>query len=187
MGPGFRGEAWVPSKHAAVSDEPLTPTDIVDASAADLDDAMVLDVRAHRARDARYHLPPNALESVRERLHARGTIFLTAKAGGTTVGTAIASVAREYDGLGPRMEDVANVSFVAVDPAFWGRGIGRRLMEEIESRIRAAGFSRAQLWAREDDARSFTLYEHLGYRKTGESKLDHCNGDTIVRMAKDLL
>ncbi len=54
-----------------------------------------------------------------------------------------------------------------VDPAFQGRGYGRRLVETLEDRAREAGFARMVLDTNVALRGVRALYESLGYRAVG--------------------
>ena len=54
---------------------------------------------------------------------------------------------------------------MAVSPAHQGRGLGRRLLDEVESDLRARGFRRLQLSAR---STAVGFYEKLGYATVGD-------------------
>ncbi|GAA1542316.1 GNAT family N-acetyltransferase [Actinomadura kijaniata] len=76
------------------------------------------------------------------------------------------------------------VENVAVDPAFQGRGLGRRLMAFAEERARALGLSRLRLYTNALMARNIALYERLGYRETGRETFP--TGHRAVHMDKSL-
>jgi ribosomal protein S18 acetylase RimI-like enzyme len=61
----------------------------------------------------------------------------------------------------------ADVEKVAVDPAFQGRGLGRRLMTELIAAARAAGVEVLTLDLRGDNVPAAALYESLGFRRYG--------------------
>jgi N-acetylglutamate synthase-like GNAT family acetyltransferase len=58
-------------------------------------------------------------------------------------------------------ESVAQVRYMAVDPDFHGQGIGRKLMETMESYCRQSGRSSIFLQAREN---AVPFYLSMGYR-----------------------
>ncbi|HEY4231543.1 MAG TPA: GNAT family N-acetyltransferase [Thermoanaerobaculia bacterium] len=59
----------------------------------------------------------------------------------------------------------ARIRQMAVSPAHQGKGLGRRLLDEVESDLRARGFRRLQLSAR---STAVGFYEKLGYATLGE-------------------
>ena len=69
---------------------------------------------------------------------------------------------------------------LAVLPAFRGRGVGARLVAEVEALAVAAGRSRVRLGVRLALPRNRTFFERLGYRQVG---LDSHEGMTVPTFA----
>lgn len=63
-------------------------------------------------------------------------------------------------------ETTCQVRFVAVEMDLQGKGIGKKLMEAVERRGAAEGYSRLMLHARDY---ALPFYEKLGYRLIGPS------------------
>ncbi len=59
------------------------------------------------------------------------------------------------------------VENVAVDPAFHGQGLGRRLMDFAEAAARARGFPVLRLYTNVHMTENFPFYDRLGYAGTG--------------------
>jgi ribosomal protein S18 acetylase RimI-like enzyme len=55
------------------------------------------------------------------------------------------------------------VNYLAVDPAHRRRGLGRTLMVEVESRLRALGCAKINLQIRHDNRDARAFYERLGF------------------------
>ena len=55
------------------------------------------------------------------------------------------------------------INYLAVDPRFRRRGIGRRLMEAAEAALRKAGCPKINLQVRESNDETITFYRRLGY------------------------
>ena len=55
------------------------------------------------------------------------------------------------------------VNYLAVDPAFQGRGLGRVLMREAERRLQAIGCPKLNLQVRSDNGAVLAFYRALGY------------------------
>lgn len=104
---------------------------------------------------------------------------------GTIVGAiafAQATVSREdrtpVPGLG-------HVSAVFVDPAHWRRGIARTMLDAADDAMRAAGFTRAQLWTLEGSPAEH-LYSGLGWRRDGRRDTFPPMGLDTVAYVKEL-
>lgn len=61
--------------------------------------------------------------------------------------------------------DVADVMTMAVVPAAQGRGLGGRLVSELEARARAGGAAYLMLEVRADNAPAIALYERFGFER----------------------
>jgi ribosomal-protein-alanine N-acetyltransferase len=66
------------------------------------------------------------------------------------------------------------------------RGLGRRLMLELERRFRTAGATRLQLETAATNAIAIRFYERLGYRKVAQLRSYYGSGLHAWRMAKTL-
>ena len=60
--------------------------------------------------------------------------------------------------------EAAHLDLFAVDRAWQGQGLGRRLLEWLERPARVAGLARILLEVRADNAGARAFYERLGYR-----------------------
>ncbi len=58
-----------------------------------------------------------------------------------------------------------------VRPEHWGRGLGRKLHDEVLDRLRASGSPRCQLWVLEGNNRARRFYERLGWRENGDTRV----------------
>ena len=68
------------------------------------------------------------------------------------------------------------VNYLAVDPAWQGRGLGRMLMDKAEQRLLALGCPKVNLQVRTSNEHAVAFYRHLGY-----------GTDDVVSMGKRLL
>ena len=76
------------------------------------------------------------------------------------------------------------VENVALDPAFQGRGLGRRLMAHAEALATELGLGELRLYTNALMGSNIRLYAALGFRVDGrEEKPD---GRTVVHMSKTL-
>jgi putative acetyltransferase len=60
-------------------------------------------------------------------------------------------------------ETMAEIKRMFVDPAFRGRGIGRRMLEALENRARLAGYIKVRLETGTAQPEALGLYESAGY------------------------
>ncbi len=72
---------------------------------------------------------------------------------------------------------------VAVDPAYQGKGCGRRLIEFAEAEARRQGFAQLDLYTHECMRENIAMYKRLGYAET-ERRSEH--GYERVYMRKRL-
>lgn len=106
---------------------------------------------------------------------AAGTVFL-AQEGEAVCGLIVMEHADEED----------TIFSVAVDPDHAGKGIGPRMMSEMEDRARASGKQRMTLYTNALMERNIGLYRKLGYTETGRRPNPARPVFTIVDMVKPL-
>ncbi|WP_342727186.1 GNAT family acetyltransferase [Bradyrhizobium sp. B097] len=58
------------------------------------------------------------------------------------------------------------VYYVAVDPSFQGKGLGRAMMAAAEDWLRNAGVPKLQLLVRRENAKAGAFYRSLGYEES---------------------
>lgn len=61
-----------------------------------------------------------------------------------------------------------HITNVAVDPDYQGQGLGRRLMNELTSRVKALGVDSMTLEVRPSNTVAINLYTSLGFRSVGQ-------------------
>ena len=122
--------------------------------------------------------------SIARRMRVDDADLLVAQIDGKIVGMALGSPARE-GGKGPRIAGLAHISWVAVDPPSWGRGIATQLMQELLDTLRAKAFARVQLWTHDDNMRAQRIYERLGFVRTPKTMMDSV-GAKIVHYERDI-
>ncbi|HEY3256850.1 MAG TPA: GNAT family acetyltransferase [Polyangiaceae bacterium] len=69
----------------------------------------------------------------------------------------VASVMAGYDG------HRGWINYLAVDPLFRRRGLGRALMEEIQGRLQSLGCSKINLQIRRENLEAIAFYEKIGF------------------------
>jgi ribosomal protein S18 acetylase RimI-like enzyme len=91
---------------------------------------------------------------IRRKLKVQPEMFLVVDSDGRI----IASVMAGYDG------HRGWVNYLAVHPDHRRQGIGRRMMEEAESRLRAAGCPKINLQVRTENVAVLEFYKRIGYQ-----------------------
>lgn len=61
-----------------------------------------------------------------------------------------------------------HITNVAVDPDYQGKGLGRKLMNELTSRVKALGVDSMTLEVRPSNTVAINLYTSLGFRSVGQ-------------------
>lgn len=64
----------------------------------------------------------------------------------------------------------AEVEAFYVLPAFWGKGVGRRLSDASRTVLREAGYQNVALWVLAENHRARVFYERAGFIPDGTSK-----------------
>jgi ribosomal protein S18 acetylase RimI-like enzyme len=91
---------------------------------------------------------------IQKKLRRDPELFLVAEADGTIIGSVIGG----YDGRR------GLVYHLAVSAAFRGVGIGSRLMDELESRLRGKGCLKCYLLVTDDNPEAEVYYRHRGWQ-----------------------
>jgi GNAT superfamily N-acetyltransferase len=117
-------------------------------------DAVLLVTRLDDDLDRRYGKPQPHFTAA-NRL-ADGSTFLVGYLGGRPVACGA---------FRPMDATAVEVKRMFVEPDCRGRGIGRRLLAELEERARAAGYARARLETGLAQPEAIRLYESAGYRR----------------------
>jgi ribosomal protein S18 acetylase RimI-like enzyme len=94
---------------------------------------------------------PNEIE---KKLQRDPELFLVAESSGKLIGTVVGG----FDGRR------GYIYHVAVIPEFRGQGIGHRLMQEVEKRLRARGCIRCHLLVNNDNHEAMSFYEKNGWK-----------------------
>ena len=105
--------------------------------------------------------------------HADGGFFVAFE-GDRPVGFLVVEPECRYHG-----EVVPEIHELVVDPAYQGRGIGRRLMEAALNFLKRRGYQKVALWVGEGNKDAQEFYRRLGFKFTGRQ-------GSWLRMEKDL-
>ena len=83
--------------------------------------------------------------------------------------------------------EVAELYALYVHPAWWSTGTGRALMDQVLTRVSAAGYRGIALWVLQDNARARRFYERAGFEPDGASHvLDDLGGVVEIRYRRPL-
>jgi GNAT superfamily N-acetyltransferase len=76
-----------------------------------------------------------------------------------------------------------------LDPAHWGKGIGRVLLQRVTDALIARGYSEAVLWVVPENERARALYESEGWVADGGVSTEEILGVTVtdIRYRKPLV
>lgn len=96
--------------------------------------------------------PSDSPDNIRRKLERDPDLFLMAEEGGEVVGAVLGG----YDGRR------GMVYHLAVRQAERHQGVGRRLLEEIEARLRSKGCIKYYLLVTKDNPQAIDFYKHLG-------------------------
>lgn len=127
---------------------------------------MELEVRPFEARDeeavvALWHAcglvrPPNdPHRDIALKMRVNPELFLV----GVHDGRVAAAVMAGYEG------HRGWINYLAVDPAMQKRGVGRRMMDEAEARLRTLGCPKINLQVRTTNDKVIAFYEAIGFKK----------------------
>lgn len=83
--------------------------------------------------------------------------------------------------------DVGDVMTIAVAPSARGRGLGRRLLDELETRARAGRAASVMLEVRADNAAAIGLYDRAGYTVVSTRRRYYQPGDVDALVMRKIL
>lgn len=96
----------------------------------------------------------NPHRDIQRKLNVQPEMFLIACSDGRVIATVMAG----YDG------HRGWINYLAVHPDHQKRGVGRRMMEEAETRLRAAGCPKINLQVRSGNAAVIEFYRTIGFQ-----------------------
>ena len=103
-----------------------------------------------------------------------GSAIFVAELDGEVVG--FASVGASFS-----EEEAGELYAIYLHPSWWGRGIGRALLERAEQSLRSSSFAHAILWVMEGNERAERFYRAAGWEEDG-SKLDTFQGAEVTEL-----
>ena len=80
----------------------------------------------------------------------------------------------------------AHLNLLAVQPGFQRQGIGKQLLEWLESSARTAGIFKVHLELRATNTGALAFYEKLGFRTTARKAAYYDGREDALRMLHDL-
>jgi ribosomal protein S18 acetylase RimI-like enzyme len=108
----------------------------------------------------------NPYRDIQRKLEVQPELFLVACLDGQIIGTVMAG----YDG------HRGWINYLAVHPNHQGAGIGKRIMDEAESLLRASGCPKINLQVRSTNINVIEFYKKIGYKE-----------DNVVSLGKRLI
>lgn len=107
-------------------------------------------------------------------------LFLVAEEGERIVGYVIGEL-REvmFSGLSHRSK-MGHILNIAIDKGWRDRGMGTRLMEEIESRFREMGATQVTLEVRESNTTARSFYQSRGFTEIGRVRAYYPDEDAVI-------
>lgn len=101
--------------------------------------------------------------------------LLVADLGGDVIGFAVFGGERP----GADARGAGELFAINLDPAHWGKGIGKALLREATARLSGLGFEEAILWVVPENVRARSLYEAEGWTEDGGLARDEVLGVTV--------
>lgn len=110
--------------------------------------------------------------------YTRGALFLVADCGGVVIGFILADAADEGTQV---------IMNIAVDAHFRNKGIGTRLVLEMEKKANEKGSRNIILHVKEQNSDAIRFYDGLGYKKVGVAEMKYADGSDAIVMRKTLV
>ncbi|RUP05478.1 MAG: ribosomal-protein-alanine N-acetyltransferase [Mycobacterium sp.] len=152
--------------------EPVEPVVIGALLPADVDRCAELDAVLFAGEQ-----PWSAAVFARE-LASEDSLFVSARTGGTLIGYGGIACLGSTGFTGVSFYEVRNIG---VDPAFQGRGVGRRLLDEL---LTFAGGGAVYLEVRWDNEAAIALYRDVGFDQVGV-RPGYYNGVDALTMRRE--
>jgi L-amino acid N-acyltransferase YncA len=96
---------------------------------------------------------------------------------GRVIGWTSFGPSRDNDGQG-----IGELYAIYLDPAHWGQGIGKALMNDAVSRLYEDGFASITLWVLQENTRTRAFYERAGFISDGAVKTIEIDGKQLVEL-----
>lgn len=103
---------------------------------------------------------PWSVDALKEMFHTKGYCSFLAKEETEVIG---------YIGMKVVLDE-ADITNVAVFPAYRKKGIARKLLQQLLDEARQQGIYSIYLEVRDSNAAAITLYKHAGFKEVGKRK-----------------
>ncbi|GAA1534551.1 hypothetical protein GCM10009827_060870 [Dactylosporangium maewongense] len=118
-------------------------------------------------------------------LAGTASLLVVAEDEGEPAAMTVVVQALARDGAGDPIPGLAHVTMVAVDPSRWGLGLGAAVVTRAQAEARGLGYTQAQLWTQQSNARADRLYRRLGWTLSGRTNTDE-HGEPIRHYVRAL-
>jgi len=137
------------------------------------DEPEILRVFAEASRAAWAHiLSPDALDAYEARVELPWELE----------GMIVAEVAGHVVGFARTAPERCELHLLYTEPAAWGRGAGRMLMDAALARLAASGCNEALLWTEERNERPRRVYERYGWTLDGRRREREVDGSHLTEL-----
>jgi ribosomal protein S18 acetylase RimI-like enzyme len=146
---------------------------LIDGAAAYVDAAALIWAEATARRDGDAEAAPLELARpiIQRVLDGSPHAFLPiVLAGETTAAFAVIAPVGEVE------DREAEIHYLGVAPAWWGRGVGGFLLKGVVRELKARNFAHARLFVYADNPAAVRLYERMGWQLRGEGKVHPRSG-----------
>ena len=99
-------------------------------------------------------------------------------------GDFVIAYSRFYPSVDPDDDQgrVATIGSMYLDPEFWRKGIGRRLMETVLETAKSHDFTETTLHVLASNKRARAFYENLGWELDIDAELDNSMRETVPKV-----
>jgi len=140
-------------------------------------------------------MPEDYLKSLspQEREAMWGRHLANPRPGHTLLVIEVDRVVAGFTAVGPANQDLGHATLgelfaMNLDPDFWGRGLGKSLLQSATHELGRLGYTEAILWVIPENARARRLYEAAGWSADGGQQTQEVLGVTVneVRYRRSL-
>jgi ribosomal protein S18 acetylase RimI-like enzyme len=162
-----------------VGEDPVT---VRPGDETDIERGLRVWAAAHERRRGR-PTPPAHAQRARAHFAKPDAFWVVAQRGDALAGMALGTQALADDGAGPPIPGRCHIAAVFVNPAYWGQGIGGRVIDALLDEAAERGYTTAQLWTAAGNDRALRLYERRGFAPTG--RCTQLDDEQVIQLARD--